>query len=109
MENQENKMNTFRADAKDMMEDPREKCVVDLRKPEDFAKGSCEGAVNIYWEELDGRLGELPGELPVYLICYTGETSDEYARLLRGLGYEAYSIREGYRGYMRWKLKKMMG
>lgn len=104
----EKEMRDFRVNAEDMMEDPREKYIIDLRKPGDFARGSCDGAVNIYWEEFDGRAQELPREKPVYLICYTGETSDEYAAALRRDGYEAYSVREGYRGYMRWNLKRVM-
>lgn len=104
----EKEIRDLQVSAKVMMEDTREKYIIDLRKPEDFARGCCSGSVNIYWEEFDGRIQELSGEKPVYLICYTGETSDEYAAILRSLGYEAYSIREGYRGYMRWKLRQVM-
>lgn len=104
----ESELKSLQITAEEMMEDPREKYMIDLRKPEDFARESCEEAVNIYWEEFDGRLQELPKDKPVYLICYTGETSDEYAGILRRSGFEAYSVREGWRGYMRWKLKKAM-
>lgn len=104
----EDEMREFQVAAEVMMKDKREKYMIDLRRPEDFARGSCEGAVNIYWEEFDGRISELSREKPVYLICYTGETSDEYAAILGRSGYEAYSIQEGYRGYMRWKLKQVM-
>lgn len=97
-------MKEFRINAEEMLSDTREKCIIDLRKPEDFEKGSCEGAVNIYWEVFDKCIHDLAKDKPLYLVCYTGETSDEYAGYLRAQGYEAYSIREGYRGYMRWKL-----
>lgn len=109
MEKEIKEMGEIHVNAGNMMEDSRAKYVIDLRKPEDFARGSCDGAVNIYWEEFDGRMQELSREMPVYLICYTGETSDEYAAILRKSGYEAYSVREGYRGYMRWNLKRIMG
>lgn len=101
-------MKEFRIDAEEMINDTREKCVIDLRKAEDYEKESCEGAVNIYWEEFEEKISALSKEKPLYLICYTGETSDEYAEYLRHQGYEVYSIREGYRGYRRWKLKQMM-
>lgn len=104
----ENEMKELRVTAEEMIEDARDKYIIDLRKAEDFARESCDGALNIYWEDFDVRMHELSKEKPVYLICYTGETSDEYAAVLRKTGYEAYSIREGYRGYMRWKLKRMM-
>lgn len=101
-------MKEFHINAEAMMEDAREKCIIDLRKAEDYEKGSCSGAVNIYWEDFDERIPELTKEKPLYLLCYTGETSDEYAKCLRRQGYEAYSIQEGYRGYMRWKLRQIM-
>lgn len=102
----QNDRTKLRVTAEEMMKDAREKYVIDLRRQEDFARESCDGAVNIYWEELDGRVRDLSVEKPVYLICYTGETSDEYAAELRKAGYEAYSVLDGHRGYMRWKLKK---
>lgn len=101
-------MKEFQADAEDMMKDTRKKCIIDLRKAEDYEKGSCPGAVSVYWEEFEEKIPELVKEKPLYLICYTGETSDEYAEYLRRQGYEAYSIHDGYRGYMRWKLKQMI-
>ena len=100
-------MKEFQINAEDMAKDAREKCIIDLRKTEDYEKGSCDGAVNLYWEDFEAKIPGLPREKPLYLLCYTGETSDEYAKELRRKGYEAYSIHEGYRGYMRWKLKQM--
>ena len=99
-------MMDYSIDTANMMKDPREKTIVDLRKPEDYRRGSLEGAKNIYWEEFESRFHEIPKERPLYLICYTGETSDEYAQWMEKQGYEAYSIREGYRGYLRWKLSQ---
>lgn len=101
-------MKEFHVNAEDMCRDIREKCVIDLRKAEDYKKGSCDGAENVYWEDFNERIPGLPKDKPLYLICYTGETSDEYAKHLRSQGYEAYSIHEGYRGYMRWKLRQIM-
>lgn len=92
--------------AADMMKDEREKMIIDLRKPEDYQRGTCSGAVNIYWEEFENRISEIPKDKPLYLICYTGETSDEYAEYMLNQGYEVYSIREGYRGYLRFKLSQ---
>ena len=92
---------------KDMMEDKREKIVIDLRKPEEFAKDSIDGAKNIYWEEFDTESLSMEMKKPIYLMCYTGETSDEIAKELCQRGLEAYSIAEGYRGYLRWKLSSL--
>lgn len=101
-------MKELTVNPEDMIKDPREKQIIDLRKAEDYEKGSVKDAVNIYWEGFEEKIPGLSKEKPLYLICYTGETSDEYAKYLNSQGYEAYSIRDGYRGYLRFKLKQMM-
>lgn len=88
--------------------DHRDKLVIDIRSREDYDKETYPEAVNIYWEEFHGHLSELPEGKPVYLICYTGQKSDEIASSLTENGYEAYSIEEGYRAYLRMKLNKLM-
>lgn len=97
-------MKDYQKTVEAMMADSREKIIIDLRKKEEFEKDSCAGALNQHWKEFNIR--NFPGadEKPVYLLCYTGETSDEFARDLRKEGYEVYSIIEGYRGYLKWKL-----
>lgn len=103
-------MEDCQASAQQMMQDAREKTILDLRRPEDCRLGACPEAVNLWWKELerileaDGGAGlSIPRDRPVYLICYTGETSDEFAQLLRKLGYEAYSLAGGFRSYVRWR------
>lgn len=92
----------------ELQNDNREKLVIDLRKEADFRKETYPGAKHIYWEEFEEHLPELSRELPVYLICYTGDTSNEIARDLTEQGYEAYSIEGGYRAYLRCKLMEVM-
>lgn len=91
-----------------MMEDPRDKCLIDVRSQEEFAKDTIEGAGNIFWEEVIERREELPLDRPVYLLCYSGEHSEEVARDLSALGYEIYSIEHGYQAYIRYQLSRFM-
>ena len=88
--------------------DNREKVIIDIRSSEEYEKETYPGAVNIYWEEFERHLDEVPKDKPVYLLCYTGQRSDEIAENLSKEGYEIYSIESGYRSYLRLKLKKMM-
>jgi tRNA(Ile)-lysidine synthase TilS/MesJ len=46
--------------------------------------------------------------MPVYLICYTGEMSNEIAEPLSEAGYEIYSVTGGFRAYLRVKLAALM-
>lgn len=88
--------------------DDREKIVIDLRKPIDFQKETYPGAVNIYWEKFEDHLSEIPKDIPVYLLCYVGEKSEELSWDLEEQGYEVYSLEGGYRDYLRLKLTELM-
>ena len=98
----------YRKTIDELQEDTREKQVIDLRGEDDFEKETYPGAMNIYWEELGERIDEVAKDMPVYLICYTGQKSDELAQDLQTKGYEAYSVEGGYRAYLRKKLTDFM-
>lgn len=97
----------YRKTVEELEEDLREKLVIDVREQEEYKKETIPGAVNIYWEEFEQQKHKLQKDMPIYLMCYTGQKSDELADDLNREGYEAYSITEGYRGYLRLKLKRL--
>lgn len=92
----------------ELQEDTREKQIIDIRDAADFEKETYPGAVNIYWEELAAHMDEIRKDCPVYLLCYTGQKSEEIAEELTEQGYEIYSIKNGYRAWLKMKLSKMM-
>ena len=92
----------------ELQEDTREKQIIDIRDKADFDKETYPGAVNIYWEELEEHMDEICKDCPVYLLCYTGQKSEEIAQELNEQGYEVYSIKNGYRAWLKIKLSKMM-
>ena len=92
----------------ELQEDTREKQIIDIRDAGDFEKETYPGAVNIYWEELTAHMDEIRKDCPVYLLCYTGQKSEEIAEELTEQGYEIYSIKNGYRAWLKMKLSKMM-
>lgn len=92
----------------ELQEDTREKQIIDIRDKADFDKETYPGAVNIYWEELEEHMDEIRKDFPVYLLCYTGQKSEEIAQELNEQGYEVYSIKNGYRAWLKIKLSKMM-
>jgi tRNA(Ile)-lysidine synthase TilS/MesJ/rhodanese-related sulfurtransferase len=98
----------FTRTIEEMEQDTREKVIIDVRKEEDFQKETYPGAVHIYWEEFEEHLQELDKEKPVYLLCYTGQRSDEIAESLQQKGYESYSIEGGFRSYLRIKLSQLL-
>lgn len=92
----------------ELQKDEREKVIIDIRREADFLRETYPGAKHIYWEEFEAHKDEVPKDCQVYLICYTGERSDELARELLEEGYEVYSVQGGYRAYLRMKLLESM-
>ena len=92
----------------ELEQDTREKQVIDIRDKADFEKETYPGAVNIYWEELEEHMDEIRKVCPVYLVCYTGQKSEEIAEELTEQGYEIYSVKNGYRAWLKLKLGRLM-
>ncbi|MGN0437852.1 MAG: ATP-binding protein [Lachnospiraceae bacterium] len=86
--------------------DKREKCIVDLRTTEKYERKTLEGAIHIYWEDLEQHINELPMDKPVYFLCNTGIKSAQVAADMRERGYDAYSIAQGYHAYLRLEAQK---
>lgn len=92
----------------ELEKDTREKQVIDIRDKADFEKETYPGAVNIYWEELEEHMDEIRKDCPVYLVCYTGQKSEEIAEELTEQRYEIYSVKNGYRAWLKLKLGRLM-
>lgn len=93
-------------DIKELEKDSRKKYIIDLRSKEDFLKGTYKDAIHLLKEDLEKFLEDKDIKTPVYLMCYSGDITVELAENLCEKGYEAYSLKYGYREYLREKLKK---
>ncbi len=100
--------NMERKTIQDLIEDAGEKLVIDIRSEEDYKRETYPGAIHIFYEDFMDELDRVPKDRPVYLICYTGQKSDDIAEELSGQGYEIYSIDGGFHSYLRYKLQKLM-
>ena len=99
----------YKRTIEEYMQDRREKRLIDMRKPEDFAQETCPGAENLFYEPFGDEVPEFPKDKPIYLLCYTGSRSDEWAEELEQRGCEAYSIQGGFVEYLRIHQNEMMG
>ena len=74
--------------------------VVDVRTPAEFNKGHVPGAVNIPYDEVERRAGELgPSTTPLLLYCQSGHRSEIAIRTLKGKGFtRLYDLR----AYQNW-------
>lgn len=73
-----------------------EAVLIDVREDFEWRQGRAAGAVHIPLTQLPGRLGELPRELAIYLICATGNRSGRAAEFLGHHGFaRAINVRGG--------------
>ena len=71
--------------------------LLDLRKPEDYAKGHLKGAVNVPWGmEMYNQLKYIPRDKDIYINCYSGQTAGQAVLLLNVAGISARSINLGW-------------
>ena len=60
--------------------------LVDVREPWEYARGHVPGAQLIPLGELEARASELPENMPIYLICQTGNRSLRASDILLAAG-----------------------
>ena len=82
--------------------------VVDIRPNDQYQRGTFPGAVNIPMAELEERRKELDEAKTIYMLCHTGDRSQEYVEELEDEGYDAVNVEGGYRAYLRLSLSRLM-
>lgn len=82
--------------------------IVDIRPQEQYARGTFSGAVNIPMENFEDEKGCLDKEKTIYLLCHTGERSQECVQQLTEEGYDAVNVDGGYRAYLKLTLSRYM-
>jgi rhodanese-related sulfurtransferase len=72
--------------------------ILDVRSRGEFDRGHIPGAVNIPYDELAGRLGEVDGDksAEVVVYCQTGQRADFAADVLTRAGYTDVRDLEGH-------------
>lgn len=69
--------------------------LIDVREQNEWDAGHAPGAQHVPASELIERLGELPEEGEVYLVCRGGGRSFQAAQWLNNNGYDAINVRGG--------------
>ena len=70
--------------------------VVDVREPDEILVHPVEGALNVPFSTFPRGLDDIPQGKPVYVLCRTGDFSEEVAEILADRGYTAYNVEGGY-------------
>lgn len=86
-------------DAKALMDAAPDKYfMVDLRSPEDYAKGFAKGAVNAPLANLPDAMKTFPKDKTIVLYCYSGQTAAMASVPLKAEGFKLISISTGFPG-----------
>ena len=90
-----------------------EKTIVDIRPQDPYMRGTFPGAVSLPASRLEEQYEEETARLdkmhPVYVMCHTGEKSQEWVRRLTGDGFDAVNVEGGYRAWLRLSLSRFVG
>lgn len=70
--------------------------LLDVREDEEVERGIVPGAIHIPLGQLRDRAEELDKNKKIYVYCHSGVRSYTAARILTGLGYDAYNIAGGW-------------
>lgn len=75
--------------------------VVDVREEHEYAQAHVPGAQWIPLGDLTARVGEVPADTTVYVICASGRRSRRGVEILNSSGRSAVSVTGGTTGWLR--------
>ena len=76
--------------------------LIDVRTPEEFAKGHLEGAKNINFNaaNFDAQITQLDKNKPVFIYCHSGGRSGKAYKKMKAHGFTTvYDMKGGYSAY----------
>jgi rhodanese-related sulfurtransferase len=73
--------------------------LVDVREPDEFAQAHIPGCVLMPLNTLGARVGELPKDREVVVVCLSGARSAMATQFLRQSGYQAANLAGGLRAW----------
>jgi rhodanese-related sulfurtransferase len=73
--------------------------LLDVREPDEFARGHLAGAVNLPLSELRRRIHDVPRGRELWVYCAAGQRAYFAQRLLMQLGLDAKNLSGGFTTY----------
>jgi rhodanese-related sulfurtransferase len=74
--------------------------VVDVREPDEYARGHIPNAILMPLATVPVRYSELPRDEPLYFVCAVGARSMQAVRFLAQLGFDARNVAGGTHDWM---------
>ena len=77
------------------LDGPQAPLLLDVREPSEFAAGHVPGAVLMPLGQVAARMGELPADREIAVICRSGARSGRATQLLTAQGLRAQNVAGG--------------
>ena len=78
---------------------PADAAMLDVREPDEWAAGHAPTARHLPMSQLTARIGELPDDDPLYVVCRSGGRSARVVAYLAGQGYPAVNVDGGMQSW----------
>jgi len=75
--------------------------LIDVRESHEYRSGHAPGAKHISVQVIERRLGEIPKEREIIVICQSGMRSQKAAEILSRNGYKVLNVSGGMIGWQR--------
>lgn len=79
--------------------------LIDVRESSEYRMGHAPGARHISVQVIERRLGEIPKERQIVVMCQSGMRSQRAAEILSRNGYQVLNVSGGMIGWQRAGLK----
>jgi hydroxyacylglutathione hydrolase len=89
------------ADLYTRWEGPEPPAVLDVRRDEEWRAGHIPGSQHIHVADLPGRIGAVPSDRPIAVICASGYRASTAASLLAATGRTVVAVQGGVPGWVR--------
>jgi rhodanese-related sulfurtransferase len=94
--------NLMSTEARKLVEQKKNLYLLDVRTQDEFRQAHLKGSVLIPINEIERRLGEVPRNRPILVLCAVGSRSNLVAGFLSSKGYgEVYNMQDGLMGWYR--------
>ncbi|MFC1552578.1 FAD-dependent oxidoreductase, partial [Candidatus Latescibacterota bacterium] len=84
----------------DVINPGEDRIILDVRTKFEFKAGTVPGAVNISVDDLRDRLGELPKDKEILVICQVGMRGYLACRILKQHGFKCRNLSGGYKTFL---------
>jgi rhodanese-related sulfurtransferase len=78
---------------------PADAVMLDVREPDEWAAGHAPTARHLPMSQLTARIGELPDDDPLYVVCRSGARSARVVAYLAQQGYPAVNVDGGMQSW----------